>query len=131
MQQLRLFHRQFLLVVAILVAATACEGATSLDPGSGQYRGHYSAGFERIEFVPCGETRAWWTTFAALETSAAFEQARRSAPVDSEGRVYVEWFGSPSGLGRHGHANAYERTFTVERVDKVRTPAGSDCAVRQ
>lgn len=110
----------------------------------GEFRGHYSSGYEASEFVPCPED-AWFIPGDSLHTYpfdnrrawATWTKRARGpirwpagAPRDAFGysRYYVHWRGTVVGPGHYGHMGISAFEFFVDSVLEVRVPAARDCS---
>jgi hypothetical protein len=122
--------------------------ATSCDPRplrrvSGEFRGHYSGGFEESEFVPCpadtwivpGDSlhlfpflgrRAWATWSERVGRSVKWPAG---APRESFGtpRFFVRWRGTVVGPGSYGHMRMSPFEFLIDSVFELRAPSSNDC----
>jgi len=93
------------------------------------FRGVYTLGFERSEFVPCrGAKDRWWVTGAPTPVQG---RPDLFAPYRKPGvlgfTVYVEWRGKASAKGRYGHMGAYSREMNVTQVRAVSGVVPADC----
>jgi hypothetical protein len=109
---------------------------------SGTFRGHYSAGFEQSEFIPC-PAEAWFTLGDSLHLyrfdnrrawvewspSAAdgVRWPRVKAGKDGYPHYYVRCRGSIVGPGRYGHMGVSAFQFRVDSVLELRAPTERDC----
>lgn len=127
--------------------ATACD-PRPLRVLRGVFRGHYSAGFEHSEFVPCA-SQLW----PVPSDTAGMKEYERSVwvhplpmrqlpgpsrwpppgppkfPGDDPWH-YVEWHGVLEGPGHYGHLGVSGFRFVPDSVIAVRTPRQSDCRTR-
>lgn len=102
--------------LALVAAAAGCGASPSV------YRGHYSVGFEKREFVPCGSPERWWAT-GPLAASLAVQ-----AGTDrGEGTIFVEWRGKKSSRGHFGHLGVYDRELEVRKVIRTHAAGPNDC----
>jgi hypothetical protein len=111
---------------------------------SGDFDGHYTAGFETSLFVPCpadrwtrpgravgdapgGPHQAWVTprdtaVFAAIDWPPT-PDGHSSGDV----RYFVRWRGTVEGPGRYGHMGLSAFQLTVDSVMELRIPDDDDC----
>jgi len=86
--------------------------------------GFVSIGFERSEFLPCGETAAWWLPFRKDLNDRYAALAPGKTPVKVFARL--QGFSSPEGRP-YGHLGAYPREFVVTEVIELRPARDNDC----
>jgi hypothetical protein len=118
------------------VDRTRCRAAAP-DTLRGQFRGHWSVGFEESRFVPCPGTidsarvrpdSDWiWGKWA---DGAEGKWPEPMPAPDSSGygnRYYVEARALLHGPGDFGHLGVAAYQLEVERLIQVRTPTPDDC----
>jgi hypothetical protein len=108
------------------------------------FRGHFTAGFEESEFIPC-PSDAWFIRGDSLEVYPY--NARRAwatwpgsdmtktvphwpdVPIDKyfSRRYYVRWRGTVIGPGNYGHLGVSAFEFKIDSVLQVRAPTSRDC----
>ena len=81
-------------------------------------------GFERSEFLPCGETAAWWLPFRKDLNDRYAALAPGKTPVKVFARL--QGFSSPEGRP-YGHLGGYPREFVVTEVIELRLARDDDC----
>ncbi len=113
--------------IHLLVDATGCD-QRPFDVRTGEFRGHYSSGFELSEFLPCPGT-AGPAAWVELTDRARHQEAPRWPELDqnSEYRVYVRWIGTIQGPYRYGHMSVASYELSVDSVIEVRAPTTDDC----
>ncbi len=97
-RQRRVIHSGVTLTaIAGIVALSACSDLTGIDaPGTRDFRGRYTSGFEASSFVPCEKpegTVGWWTGFELAQQSASLDSALRAHrdPQDFFARPHSTW----------------------------------------
>jgi len=101
--------------LVLLVAVVSCADESAI------YEGHYSVGFEKSSFVPCGSPERWWVDGPGAASLAGSVHGGQSA------QFYVRWRGSKSKTGHVGHLGKYDRVFTAESLIESHAPSAKDC----
>ncbi len=129
--------------VAVRVDASNCTEPRP-DTVVGEFAGHFEAGFEESEFLPCasgpepGHTAYGPTPFRAwLESSRSISWERfrgvKAGPwlgADGQEQMmshYVRLRGRLIGPGSYGHMGVSPFLFLLDEVLEVRTPRPDDC----
>jgi hypothetical protein len=111
-----------LVCVGVVLGVYFFQGPT-LGSTTGEFRGHYTSGFEVASFVPCSDSQIgndagpWW--MGSTAESGFYDQyldviGGPSAPEYVT--VFVVWRGAVSPPGEYGHLGAYTREATVQEV---------------
>jgi len=129
-------RRRFTLTaITGIVALSACSDITGIDaPGTREFRGLYTSGFEASAFVPCEKAEgatAWWTEFELARPSASLDSALR-ANHDPQNpyhvtRLYMQVRARLSKRGAFGHLNSWQRQLTVLEVRRVAAWSNDAC----
>jgi hypothetical protein len=120
----------------VTVDRTQCRLAVP-DTLRGQFRGHWSVGFEESRFVPCAGTidsarvrpdSDWiWAVWADQSEGRWPEPMPAPDTSDYGDRYYVEARGLLHGPGDFGHLGVSAYQLEVERLVQVRSPTADDC----
>jgi hypothetical protein len=111
----------------------------------GEFRGHWTVGFESSRFVPCA-TDAWvmpgdslgihepyqgtaWLTLPAEGTRSFRSLDRPPAPENPAGypTYFIAVQGTVIGPGVYGHMGAYPFELHADSIRYVRAPSAQDC----
>jgi len=114
--------------IRLFVDATGCD-QRPFEVRTGEFRGHYSSGFELSEFLPCPGT-AGSAAWVELTDGAQHQEVPRWPVLDQkdpEYRVYVRWIGTIQGPYRYGHMSLASYELSVDSVIEVRAPTPVDC----
>lgn len=95
----------------------------------GDFRGHFSEGFEESRFVPCGDsTRSAWVTFAPAARPPNVAPDWPAVPaVNGSRRWLVHWHGTLTGPSRYGHFGVSPYQIRVDRITEIGAPSTDDC----
>jgi len=124
-------------VVNFQVPLTGCD-EPPVHTWTGEFRGHYTSGFESSDFTPCqplepldgtayeGQQQFVWVEFSdeGFKTDHHRWPDPGSDPYPS---VYVRWRATVTGPGGYGHLGVGMYQMRVERILEVRKPTESDC----
>lgn len=118
-----------------MVALSSCSDLTGIDaPGTREFRGRYTSGFEASAFVPCEKPEGavgWWTEFELTQQSASLDSALR-ANRDPQNpfratELYLEVRARLTKRGAFGHLNSWQRQLTVITVRRVAVWSNDAC----
>lgn len=103
----------------------------------GEFRGHYTSGFESSDFRPCGGLPAAAKVFddtwgaAWVRYSPQFDWRRvkwpKVADTTSYPMFYLRWHGTLTGPGSYGHLGLATYEFVVDSIVEIRLPSADDC----
>jgi hypothetical protein len=103
----------------------------------GEFRGHYTVGFESSDFRPCGglpaEVKAFDEQWGAawVRFSPKLDLSRTKWPQFADTvhypTVYVRWTGTLTGPSSYGHMGVATYELLVDRLLEVRHTRPSDC----
>ncbi|MFL5608757.1 MAG: hypothetical protein ACJ8AD_20040 [Gemmatimonadaceae bacterium] len=127
-------------VIDFYVHLRNCE-ELPLRTWSGEFRGHYTYGFETSMFAPCvpfesfvgtaleGIDRGFaWVNFSeAAGAQAGSMWPRDMKPAQEYGPFYVRWRATVEGPATYGHMGVSNYAMKVTEVFEVRHAAPSDC----
>ena len=128
-------------IVNVVVPPGGCFEPDSTSR-AGEFRGHYSFGFEESSFVPCrdstlgpdgvllpGEHLFEPSAWVSFSEAARRQQLNWPEVGDSHDypRYYVVWRGTLTGPGMYGHMGVSDFEFVVDSVLDVRLPRRDDC----
>jgi len=127
--------------ITIAVDAAGCE-EPPLRTVTGEFSGHYTAGFEASEFIPCqpfadlsrtayAELRdAAWLQFSFDPSQLQWPESGRRRR-DTAGNTYEQYYvrvrGTLVGPGMYGHLGSSLYELTAERVLELRAAGSTDC----
>ena len=100
------------------------------------FRGHYRAAFETSVFQSCSSREEWWVSGNIRSAIGFLRRRQSSGPAGSESPggyppdCYVEWRGSLSPLGPHGHNGQYQRELFVSEILTLRETDPGDCGLK-
>ena len=117
------------------------DAATCAEPPvtsvSGEFRGHFTSGFESSDFRPCNglppEARvyddSWGAAWVRFSKEAEKRPIRWPTSPDSEAypTIFVRWRGTLTGPGAYGHLGVAAYEFVVDEILEVRRSRRSDC----
>lgn len=95
----------------------------------GEFRGHYTSGFEESSFVSCGDTAVFRTWVDLAGKAQQQERPRWPGAVRGESyqRVYVRWRGTLVGPFHYGHFGVASYHLQVDSILEVRRSSRHDC----
>jgi hypothetical protein len=112
-----------LLVIGLVAAGCASQGADTRDAGAAEFRGVYVSGFEVMSFQPCGSSERWW-----VARSGPLMQPYRDLATRDYEPVLAVVRGDTSALGRYGHMSSYDRELHISGVVTVERLPADDAA---
>ncbi len=105
---------------------------------TGEFRGHYTMGFESSDFTPCeqelerlegteyeGETQYVWVESFGPDALKGIKWPKGNDP--SYPTFYVRWRATITGPGSYGHLGVGMYEMRVDRVLELRKSRGNDC----
>ncbi|MFL5608755.1 MAG: carboxypeptidase regulatory-like domain-containing protein [Gemmatimonadaceae bacterium] len=127
-------------VADFLVRFRTCD-EPPLRSWTGEFRGHYSGGFETSSFTPCkpfqsfagtayeelGGGSAWVTFSKAANRQVESKWPASDAPDQESSSIYVRWRGTVTGPGGYGHMSVAMYDLRVTEVVEMRRSFPSDC----
>jgi hypothetical protein len=124
-------------LVNFQITLTGCNEPPS-HTWAGEFRGHYTFGFESSDFTPCDpklerldgtayeEEKQWvWVEAFAPDATKGIEWPKQNDPYYP--KYYVRWRATVTGPGSYGHMGVGMYQMRVERVLEVREPRADDC----
>ena len=126
-------------LVNFQITLTGCSEPPS-HTWSGEFRGHYTSGFESSDFTPCGgkieqlagtayeqEKQYVWVEDFARDAFKGI-RVKNSEKLDKDyPTVYVRWRATLTGPGSYGHLGVGMYKMWVEKVLETRLPEPGDC----
>lgn len=104
---------------------------------SGEFRGHYTSGFESSAFRPCDGLPevakafddSWGAAWVSFAPHVALRKMKWPKVSDTTyyPTFYVRWEGTLTGPGSYGHMGVAAYQFVVDRILEIRTAKPDDC----
>ncbi|HEX6576191.1 MAG TPA: hypothetical protein VF042_14585 [Gemmatimonadaceae bacterium] len=107
----------------------------------GEFRGHYTSGFETSDFRPCNglppERKVFgedvdssaWVVFSSKVDPMKMKWPEFPDTVYTP-TVYVRWMGTLTGPASYGHMGVATYQLVVDRILEIRKPKRGDCGAR-
>lgn len=124
-------------LVNFQITVTGCD-EPPVHTWTGEFRGHYSFGFESSDFTPCedklerldgtayeGEKQYVWVEAFAPDATKGLKWPKQNDPYYP--KYYVRWRATVTGPGSYGHMGVGMYQMRVERVLEIREPRADDC----
>ena len=122
--------------VVVRLDATECI-EPPIQSTRGEFRGHYTSGFESSEFRPCNGLPApakffddkWGAAWVVFSSRVSLRKVKWPKVADSSGypTLFVRWEGTMTGPGGYGHMSLATFEFVVDRVLEIRASRPDDC----
>ena len=126
-------------LLVVLLRSAECE-EPPIRSVTGQFRGHYTYGFESSDFRPCEGLPAeaavfddrWGQAWVEFSKSADQQSVTWPAFPDSVAypTVFVRWHGTLRGPAAYGHLGVATYEFVVDSILELRRPRNDDCPKR-
>lgn len=105
---------------------------------TGEFRGHYTSGFESSDFRPCTGLPPEGKVFGDnLDSSAWVQFSSKVDPMNMKWpafpdtvyypTVYVRWIGTLTGPASYGHMGVATYQLVVDQILEIRKPKRGDC----
>jgi hypothetical protein len=121
--------------VVIRLAGAECV-EPPIQSTHGEFRGHYTSGFESSDFRPCeglppaakAFDDSWGAAWVSFAPGFDLRKVKWPTVADTTSpALYVRWQGTLTGPGSYGHLGVATYQFVVDRILEIRAGKPGDC----